>query len=188
MTDSTNFKDFSKAPSLPLFSKRPDVRLYHNLLWPPFPRNSGADEAIMLNRICKRENDCVMNEQDNNRTKFLHLRLKPAEYEKILRQFSKTTCRKLSDYARKILLGKPMIATTRDQSLDDFMAEAIRLRNDLNNVGNNINQAVKKLHTLDQIEEFRTWIMTYEIEKKILFNKIDDIKNHIKKIGERWLK
>ena len=80
-----------------------------------------------------------------------------------------------------------MIAITRDQSLDDFMAEAIRLRNDLNNVGNNINQAVKKLHTLDQIEEFRNWIMTYEIEKKILFNKIDEIKNHIKKIGERWL-
>jgi MobC-like protein len=128
-----------------------------------------------------------MSEQNNNRTRWLHLRLTPDEFEKIHRQFSKTTCRKLSDYARKILLGKPLIATTRNQSLDDFMAEAIRLRNDLNGIGNNFNQAVKKLHTLNQIPEFRHWIITYEIEKQILFNKMDVIKNHIQKIGEKWL-
>jgi hypothetical protein len=128
-----------------------------------------------------------MSEQNNNRSRWLHLRLTPEEYEKIHRQFSKTTCRKLSDYARKILLGKPLIATTRNQSLDDFMAEAIKLRNDLNGIGNNFNQAVKKLHTLNQIPEFRHWIITYEIEKQILFNKMDEIKNHIKKIGEKWL-
>ena len=128
-----------------------------------------------------------MSEQNNNRSRWLHLRLTPDEFEKIHRQFSKTTCRKLSDYARKILLGKPLIATTRNQSLDDFMAEAIKLRNDLNGIGNNFNQAVKKLHTLNQISEFRHWIITYEIEKQILFNKMDEIKNHIKKIGEKWL-
>jgi hypothetical protein len=128
-----------------------------------------------------------MSEQNNNRTRWLHLRLTPDEFEKIHRQFSKTTCRKLSDYARKILLGKPLIATTRNQSLDDFMAEAIKLRNDLNGIGNNFNQTVKRLHTLNQIPEFRHWICTYEIEKQILFNKIDEIKNHIKKIGEKWL-
>ena len=128
-----------------------------------------------------------MSEQNNNRTRWLHLRLTPDEFEKIHRQFSKTTCRKLSDYARKILLGKPLVATTRNQSLDDFMAEAIKLRNDLNGIGNNFNQAVKKLHTLNQISEFRHWIITYEIEKQILFNKMDEIKNHIKKIGEKWL-
>ena len=133
------------------------------------------------------ENDKVMSEENNNRTKWLHLRLKPDEYEKINRQFSKTTCRKLSDYARKILLGKPMIATFRDQSLDDLMSEAIKLRNELNALGNNFNQAVKKLHTLHEIAEFRHWLFTYEVEKNILFNKIDEIKNHIKKLAEKWL-
>ena len=128
-----------------------------------------------------------MSEQNNNRSRWLHLRLTPDEFEKIHRQFGKTTCRKLSDYARKILLGKPLIAITRNQSLDDFMAEAIKLRNDLNGIGNNFNQAVKKLHTLNQIPEFRHWIITYEIEKQILFNKMDVIKNHIQKIGEKWL-
>ncbi len=128
-----------------------------------------------------------MSEKNSNRTKWLHLRLKPEEYAKIHTQFSKTTCRKLSDYARKILLDKPVTATYRNQSLDDYMTEMMMLKNDLNSIGTNFNQAVKKLHTLRQIPEFKNWIITYELEKQILFNKVDQIKNHISKIGEKWL-
>ena len=128
-----------------------------------------------------------MNEQNNNRTKWLHVRLKPEEYNAVHKSFSKTTCRKLSDYARKILLNKPLTTTYRNESLDDFMSEMIRLRNELNGVGNNFNQAVKKLHTLDQISEFRTWIITYDVEKKILLNKVDEIKNRINQMADKWL-
>ena len=106
---------------------------------------------------------------------------------KLNKKWKASTCRKLSDYVRRSIFEKPIVTTYRNQSLDDFMAEAIRLRNELNGIGNNFNQAVKKLHTLDQISEFRHWIITYEIEKKILLNKMDEIKNHIQKIGEKWL-
>jgi hypothetical protein len=129
-----------------------------------------------------------MNEQsNNNRTKWLHLRLKPEEYDRLHRQFTKTTCRKLSDYSRKILLGKPVVSTYRNQSLDDFMAEMMQLRADLNSIGNNFNQAVKKLYTLQQIPEFRSWIVTYEMEKQTLLNKVEEIKNRINKIADQWL-
>ena len=128
-----------------------------------------------------------MNEQNNDRTKWLHLRLKPEEYEKLHKQFSKTTCRKISDYSRRILLGKPITATFRNQSLDDFMTEMMRLRSELNSIGNNFNQAVKKLHMLGQIAEFKNWLITYELEKQILMNKVDEIKNRINKISDQWL-
>ncbi len=128
-----------------------------------------------------------MSENNNNRTKLLHLRLKPDEYEKIHTQFSKTTCRKISEYTRKVLLEKPITTYYRNQSMDDFMTEMIALRNELSGLGNNYNQAVKKLHTLNKITGFRSWIITFELEKKILFNKVDEIKNQISKIGEKWL-
>jgi hypothetical protein len=128
-----------------------------------------------------------MSEQNNNRTKWLHLRLKPEEYARIQKQFSKTTCRKISDYSRKILLGKPVVTTYRNQSLDDFMTEMMQVRNELNSIGNNFNQAVKKLHTLQQIPEFKAWIINYELEKQILLNKVDEIKNRINKIADQWL-
>ena len=125
--------------------------------------------------------------EQNNRTKWLHLRLTPDEYQKIVKEFSKSTCRKLSDYARKNLLQKPIVNTYRNQSLDDFMAEMIHLRSELNAIGNNFNQAVKKLHTLHQITDFKHWLISYELEKKILFNKVEQIKKQIQKMAESWL-
>jgi hypothetical protein len=129
----------------------------------------------------------MMEEQNNNRTKWLHLRLKPDEYQKIFKKFSKSTCRKLSEYARKNLLDEPLTMNYRNQSLDEFMSEIILLRRELNALGNNFNQAVKKLHTLQQIPEFKNWIISSELEKKILLNKVEEIKNHIQKISEKWL-
>ncbi len=128
-----------------------------------------------------------MSEENNNRTKWLHLRLKPDEYSLLHKYFRKTTCRQLSDYSRKILLNKPVTENYRNQSLDDFMTEAIKLRNELNSIGNNFNQAVKKLHTLSQITEFKSWIIYFETEEKNLANKISEIKNYIEKTGEKWL-
>ncbi len=128
-----------------------------------------------------------MSEQNNNRTKWLHLRLKPEEYAKIHKQFSKTTSQKISDYSWKILLDKPISATYRNQSLDDFMTEMMRLRTELNSIGNNFNEAVKKLHTLQQIAEFKAWLITYELEKQTFMNKVDEIKNRINKIAHQWL-
>lgn len=128
-----------------------------------------------------------MSENNNNRTKWLHLRLTPDEYDKIYRSYTNTSCPKLSDYARSIMLNKPIISNYRNQSLDDFMTEMIHLRNELNSIGNNFNQAVKKLHTLQQIAEFKSWIITYELEKQTLFNKVDEIKNRINKIADEWL-
>ena len=137
-------------------------------------------------RLLTKQNDIVMSEE-TNRTKWLHLRLKPEEYSKLHKHFSKTTCRKISDYSRKILLGKPVTSTYRNQSLDDFMAEMIQLRSDLNRVGNNFNQAVKILHGLEKIQDFKSWLITYELEKQTLFNKVDEIKNRINKIADEWL-
>jgi hypothetical protein len=65
--------------------------------------------------------------------------------------------------------------------------EMMLLYKQLNAIGNNFNQAVKKLHTLDQIPEFKVWIISSEQDKKILLNKVEEIKICIQKISEKWL-
>ena len=129
-----------------------------------------------------------MEKKTVNRTRIIGLRLTPEEYVKIERQWKSSTSRKLSDYVRKILFGKPVIATYRNQSMDDFMQEMALLRKELNHIGVNFNQSVKRLHTLHQIAEFRSWLIAHEIEKKTLANKMDEIKNRIHKIAESWLR
>lgn len=128
-----------------------------------------------------------MKEQHLNRNRIIGLRLTSDEFLKIEKKWKASTCRKLSDYVRRILFEKPITTTYRNSSQDDLMAELTRLRSELNAVGNNFNQAVKKLHTLHEISEFKSWLMVYEIEKKIVQNKLDDVRNSIKKLLEIWL-
>jgi len=129
----------------------------------------------------------VMSEIKNNHSKWLHIRLKEDEYNRIHKKFSSSTCRKLSEYARRVLLDKVIITNQRNQSLDDFMTEMIRLRNELNAIGNNFNQSVKRLHTLSQLQEFKSWLIQSENSQKNLFDKIDEIKSKINQISDKWL-
>ena len=129
-----------------------------------------------------------MKRENSNRTRIVGLRFTPEEYAKIEKKWKASTCRKLSDYIRRHLFGKSISTTFRNQSLDDMIHEMMQLFKELNGIGNNFNQAVKKLHTLNQIPEFKVWIISAELDKKILFDKIDEIKNYIRKISEKWLR
>jgi hypothetical protein len=128
-----------------------------------------------------------MSETNNNLSKWLHVRLREEDYNKINKKFSNSTCRKLSEYARRVLLDKVITVNQRNQSLDDFMTEMIGLRNELNAIGNNINQSVRKLHMLTQVNEFKTWLILNEANQKILFEKIEEIKSRINQISDKWL-
>jgi hypothetical protein len=128
-----------------------------------------------------------MEKENSLRTRIIGLRLTKKEYQQIEKRLNSSTVKKMSDYVRLVLFDKPITVYQRNKSLDDFMTEMITLRNELNSIGNNFNQAVKRLHTLQQIAEFKAWIITYELEKKTLFNKVDEIKNRINKIADEWL-
>jgi hypothetical protein len=129
----------------------------------------------------------MMERENSNRTRIVGIRFTPQEYVKIERRWKASTCRKLSDYIRKHLFDKPITTNYRNQSLDEFMTEIIRLRVDLNALGNNFNQTVKKLHTLQQIPDFKAWIISSELDKKNLLKKVEDINQYIQKISVRWL-
>lgn len=130
----------------------------------------------------------VMKKNNGNRTKWLHLRLTEQEFKALQQQFSKTTQRKLSGYARDILLGKPMIAAYRNQSLQDILAELSRLRKDLNGIANNFNQAVHKLHVSDTSYEIKAWVRTHENVGEELLKYIREIHGFINKTAELWLR
>ena len=125
--------------------------------------------------------------QEINFTRKVTVRLKPEEYRKIYSQFKSTTKRKLSEYIRSVLLGKPITVYTRSKSLDDFISEIIGLRSELNSIGNNFNQSVKKLHTLDEIPDIKAWAIINEKSKEIFFKKVSEIKEKINQISDKWL-
>ena len=126
-------------------------------------------------------------EEKKNRNRWLNIRLTAAEHRVILTSFSRTTEQKLSGYARKILLGKPMIAGVRDQNMQDILSELIKIRSDLNGAANNLNQVVRKLHSLPSNLALSLWLSEYERESQALTLSLSDIKNFIAKMEAKWL-
>lgn len=127
-----------------------------------------------------------MKEEKTNRTRLVSLRLTTKEYQTIWAKCKTTTCRKLSEYIRRVLLEKKLTLFTRNQSMDDFMAELIQLRNELNAIGNNYNQVVKKLHLIQTMPELKAWFLLNESAKVSMAKKVNEIKSRINEFSDKW--
>ena len=124
---------------------------------------------------------------NKNRTRKVTIRLMPDEYEQLNNRYKKTTCRKLSDYVRSLLFQGTVTILTRDQSMDAFMTELISLKSELNAVGNNFNQAVRKLNAMQQFPELKIWVITHTQMAQDVVKKVDSIKINIAKFSDKWL-
>jgi len=127
-----------------------------------------------------------MEKLTQKRTKWLTLRVTEAEYLEAEKLAGATTCQTLSEYARKVVLGKPVVMRYRNQSLDDFLSEMLELRRSLDKIGNNFNQAVHRLYSLRQFPDLQQWILLNEEDKTRIFRQIETISQTITKAYEIW--
>ena len=128
----------------------------------------------------------VMKETKQVRKGWLTVRLNEEEEKKLNKFFSRTTSGSLSEYARDVLLREPVNVIYRNQSADDFLAEMILLKKELNAIGNNFNQSIHKLHTLDHVPEIKAWAILNEASKKSFMKKMDEIKEKVNQIYQQW--
>mgnify|MGYP001563877388 CR=1 FL=1 len=123
---------------------------------------------------------------ENKIPSWISFRVKPKEYEIIFGHFSKSAHRKLSEYARNVLLKKPVILRTRNESADQFLAEMLLLKKEQNAIGHNYNQVVKKLHTLNHIEDVKWWLARHESIHKHFQELTDNIFQKLNEIHRQW--
>jgi hypothetical protein len=127
-----------------------------------------------------------MENQSTKRTKWLTIRMSPDEYQQLEMLARETTSSSISEYGRKVLLGKPVIKRYRNESLDDFLADMLELRKDLNHIGNNFNKAVYHLHKLRDLPDIQQWILVNEQDKTELYRQIETITQKINQIHQLW--
>lgn len=128
-----------------------------------------------------------MKEQNKTPKRWISIRVKPEEHTIIYQHFQSTTCRKLSEYVRKVLLNKPITINYRNQSADEILSALSQVKKELAAIGNNFNQAVHRLHTLDNVPEIKIWAMVNEKSKQTLLAKVEDIRIKMNQIYELWL-
>jgi hypothetical protein len=126
-------------------------------------------------------------EEKDKRSIFVKIRVTATELAQLRKLQKQTTENTLSNYLRKVGLQKPVIVKYRNATADDFLREMLPLKKELNAIGNNYNQAVKKLHILEKIPEFRSWLLIYESSRKVLIEKVAEITSRVAQLYEQWL-
>jgi hypothetical protein len=123
---------------------------------------------------------------EENRTRRLIIRLKPKEFELIENRFKKSMLRKLSEYSRNVLLEKSITVLHRDKSMDEILEELILLRKELNCIGNNFNQSVRKLNSVRDMPDAHLWEGMLTVLRDELQPSIVQIKNRLNTYSELW--
>lgn len=126
-------------------------------------------------------------EEKEVRRKMVVVRFNAREYEQLQALRKRTTERTLSAYLRKVALAKPLVVTYRNTTGDDFLRDMVALKKELQFIGHNYNQAVKRLHLLERIPEFRGWILKHEKDYVLFHQKISEINNRVSQLYEQWL-
>jgi len=121
------------------------------------------------------------------RSKMVVVRMNEQEFRQLKKMQRQTIEKNVGSYLRKVALQKPVTVRYRNESADDFLLDMLNLKKELNAIGNNVNQAVHKLHILEKIPEFRSWVQQYDSLQKVLISKVEEIKNRMHQLYEQWL-
>lgn len=120
------------------------------------------------------------------RRKWVTIRVNEAEYKCLQSLYKQSTSRGISEYLRDVILQKPITIKYRNEASDEILSAFLKTKTELNAIGNNLNQAVHKLHMLDRIPEYRTWITTYENIWQTLDKSLLEIKERMDQFYRRW--
>ena len=96
------------------------------------------------------------------RKKCLIIYMNQDEKNKFKEAKARSTCRTLSEYGRKVLLGEPVTIYHRDQSLDDITENFIQFHEEVDKLQNNDTITdIDKTRIFQQVENIRDMLTKY---------------------------
>ena len=129
-----------------------------------------------------------METENNNRKKRIYVRLTDKEFTTLESRLKNTTCNKLSDYVRRCLFDKPITIITRDAATDDLIVKMSQMNFELNAIGSNFNQLVKRINTSFQTTSFSDALSLVTMQRDAITKKMEEVKNELQKLAEKWLR
>jgi DNA repair ATPase RecN len=109
------------------------------------------------------------------RLRRLNIRLSQQEWDKVHKLSANSTCRSVSEYARKVLAEKPVKVFYRNQSFDEFEERMTVLLPLLEAFGDNFSQLIKTRSDLQTLlDAHRAFSKTTE-----------EIKAHLEKLSDQ---
>ena len=74
--------------------------------------------------------------------RFLSVRLSADELQEVYNHQHESTCRSLTEYVKKVLIGKPVTMKVRDESKEDTLEQLIAIKNRLDTLADKAEQSL----------------------------------------------
>ena len=117
----------------------------------------------------------------------IQTRVNQAKFNQLTELAKKAANGSTSDLLRDILYNREIKVRTIDKSLSELMPELIRLRREVNSIGNNINQITRYFHQSPD----DTRKVFYATRVAGLYSstnsKVEELLQLIEELGKRWL-
>lgn len=81
------------------------------------------------------------------------LLLSQEDYDKLYLAWKGSVCQTLSEYVRRVLMGKTVVVRVRNESMENFLEIAVDLKNELVKVSSNCNDDSELLPLVKDILE-----------------------------------
>ncbi|MGX5857967.1 hypothetical protein ACWKW6_30200 [Dyadobacter jiangsuensis] len=126
-----------------------------------------------------------MQEPANNHFRTVYFKVDPDCYRRLKEQCSKTTCRSLAEYLRKLVLLEPLTINHRDASLDELVNELSLTRRHLADAVEAFQLSAQKIPAAGQ--PLTQWLKEHESDRARVARLIEQIYEHCKKTAYVWL-
>jgi hypothetical protein len=114
----------------------------------------------------------------------LNIRLDQKEWDKVHKLTSNSTCRSVSEYARKVLLEKPVRVFYRNQSFDDFEETMVRVLRQLETFGENFTLLVNQSLSPGKSTDLKALLPPLLEYAQSFTRTAEEIKDHVKKLAD----
>lgn len=123
---------------------------------------------------------------ENTRDKWLHIRLTDQELLTIKANFQKSVYENLSEFARRMLLQKPIVGRYRDTGVQELLKELVSLKRDLHGLATNYNQLAKKMNTASDLEinTHRNQVIGMDVK---IAESLNSVRRFIDQTTAKWL-
>jgi hypothetical protein len=114
------------------------------------------------------------------------VRLNTTLYTKLEKIQKESYSQSIGEVIRNILLNKKITCYYKDRTMDEPSKELIKIKNELNAIGVNINQITNFFHTADVPTQKVFFATKVEEQYRLVKEKIEDLKKLLVEMHNKW--
>lgn len=117
----------------------------------------------------------------------IRTRVTEGVYKKLNAFVGNGDCHSIGEAARRVLSREKILCVYKDNTVDVVMEELLKVRQELNAIGVNINQITHHFHLAETIQQKTFHVLKVAEQYRKVGDKVDKLMELISQVAKKWL-